>query len=341
MGGEMHRSTRVSLVPILLLSLTFLSSVAQEQKKPEPLTEGEIIRLLQGGVPSERVEGLARERGITFEVTPAVERDLTEAGGTDHLVRALRELMPAGGRAQAKKETPQAGGTLLIAVDTPSKVTLDGEEVGEFAADAPKRIPVSLGEHLVQATSKEDSEAHVEWTGKVEKAEQVVVLLKLADKLASAKKAREDAEREAAEKERLKPLQPYLGILGRWTYRHESSPGEKPCYFVATSSTVYEFRPEGLQENTLHGKGTGRLRVAGNSRNRYCAAAVIDWVLTYDLILSYQAAEGLYKYRETVIGCSGSCKGLPPAQSSEGTFRLESPTVLVNGGGVRFQKDAQ
>jgi hypothetical protein len=340
MGGEMHRSTGVSLVPILLLSLAFLSSAAQEQKKPEPLTEGEVIRLLQGGVPPERVEGLAHERGITFEVTPAVERDLTEAGATDHLVRALRELMPAGGRAQAKKETTQAGGTLLIAVDAPSKVTLDGEEVGDFAADAPKRIPVPLGEHLVQATSKEDPTAHVEWTGKVEKTEQVVVLLKLTDKLASAKKAREDAEREAAEKERLKPLQPYLAILGRWTYRHESSPGEKPCYFVGTSTMVYEFRPEGLRGTDLQGKGTGREQIVGNNRNRYCAAASIDVELTYDLVLSYQADQDAYSYHQTVTACSGSCKFAPLGKSSEGTFRLESPTVLVSGG-MRLQKEAQ
>jgi len=337
----MHRSTRIFLFPILFLSIALLNSVAQEQKKPEPLTEGEIIRLLQGGVPSERVEGLAHERGITFEVTPAVERDLTEAGGTDHLVRTLRELTPTAGGAEPKKETPRAGGTLLIAVDAPSKVTLDGDEVGEFAPDTPKRITASLGEHLVQATSKEEPGAHVEWTGKVEKAEQMVVLLKVAEKVASVKKAREEAEREAAEKERLKPLQPYLGILGKWTYHSESSPGEKPCYFVATSSLVYEFRPEGLRGSSLEGKGTDHARVAGDTRNRFCAAAAIDLELTYDLILSPQVDQGVYRYRETVIGCSGSCKSVPVGQSSEGTFRLESPTVLVDEHERRFQKEAQ
>lgn len=344
-GEEMHRSTRIFLLPILFLSIALLNSVAQDQKKPEPLTEGEIIRLLQGSVPPERVERLARERGITFEVTPAVERDLAEAGATDHLVRTLRDLEPGPGRAEPKKEipktaTPQAAGTLLITVDAPSKVTVDGEEVGELTPDAPKRIAAPIGEHLVEAVSKEEPAARVEWTGKVETPEQVVVQLRMADKVASVKKAREDGEREAAEKERLKPLQPYLGILGRWTHHDESSPGERPCRFVETSSEVYEFRPEGLHGTNLQGKGTGHVRIAGDSRNRYCAGATIDLELTYDLILSYQAGEGVYKYRQTVTACSGTCKGATIGQSAEGTIRLESPTVLVMGA-ERFQKDAE
>jgi hypothetical protein len=340
----MLRSILSSLALILTLSAVYLSPAAQESKKPEPLTEGEIIRLLQGGVPSERVERLAREHGITFEVTPAVERDLSEAGANDQLLRTLREMTPSSGKAEPKNEptktdAPQAGGTLLIAVDAPCKVTLDGDPVGELTPDAPKRISAPLGEHLVQATSNEDPSAHVEWTGKVEKAEQVVVQLKMADKVASVKKAREDGERDAAEKERLKSLQPYLGILGRWTHQSESTPGPSPCRFVETSSSMYEFRAEGLHGTNLQGKGSGSARISPEGHAWGCGKTLIDLQLTYDLILSYQASEGVFKYRQTVTACSGTCKGVT-LDTSEGTFRLESPTVLVMGA-ERLQKAAE
>jgi hypothetical protein len=340
----MRRSLRVFLVLILLLGPAFLNSVAQDQKKPEPLTEGEIIRLLLGGVPPERVEGLARDRGITFEVTPAVERDLTGAGGTDHLVRTLRELTPSPGKAEPKKETPktetpQAGGTLLIAVDAASKVTLDGDEVGEFSPDTPKRIAASLGEHLVQATSKEEPAAQVQWTGKVEKAEQAVVLLKLADKVASVKKTREQGEQEAAEKEKLKPL------LGSWTnYYHELRPRNAPCVSEDTSSQTFEFRPEGFHGPHLEGKGTYHEMYVARTRPP-CTGGVTDYKFTYDLTVSCQADEGIYKYRQTVTACSGACGRVTVGESTEGTFRLESPTKLVDepqrGGSTVFLKGGE
>jgi hypothetical protein len=66
----MHRSPQIFLLPILFLSVAFRTSVAQEQKKHEPLTEGAIINLIQGGVPPERVAALAREFGIVFQMTP-------------------------------------------------------------------------------------------------------------------------------------------------------------------------------------------------------------------------------------------------------------------------------
>jgi hypothetical protein len=94
LGGQMLRSLRFSCAAILLLSGSLLCSLARAQKMYEPLTEGEIMRLLQGSVPPERVGQLAREHGTTFEVTPAVERDLRDAGATPELLEILRQLSP-------------------------------------------------------------------------------------------------------------------------------------------------------------------------------------------------------------------------------------------------------
>jgi hypothetical protein len=203
----MLRFFRISCILTIALGAGLLCWPAPAQKSPEPLTEGEIMRLLQGGVATARIGELARERGITFEVTPAVESDLRDAGANDQLIRTLRELAPEGGRAKSKKEAPHSEsppdtGTLLIAADAACKLTVDGEEKGDLVPDAPKRVSVSLGDHLVQAVSSEDSAATVKWTGKVEKPEQVLVQLNLAEKVASAKADREVARREAAENEK-------------------------------------------------------------------------------------------------------------------------------------------
>ena len=342
----MPRLTLLFLVLVSFFGVISQYSAAQESKKPEPLTEGEIIRLLQGGVSSDRVENLARERGITFEVTPAVERDLSEAGAGDKLIRTLKELTPHTETGEPQKgttkpSTPGAEGTLLIAVDVRSKIMLDGVEIGEFSADAPRRIAASKGEHLVQATSIDDPSVRVDWTGKVEGAEQVVVLLKLADKSAAASKARADAAREAAEKERLKPLQPYQGILGKWTMHSESTPGERPCRFVSITTNTYEFRPEGLQGGELRGSGVEHSEVKNTDGNRFCTQASIDIALKMDLTLVPQSDPGVYQLRATTTGCSGTCKYVTLGKTEESILRVQSPTVLVNPGVGEFQKSPE
>ena len=140
-----------------------------------------------------------------------------------------------------------------------------------------------------------------------------------------------EGEREAAAKERLKPF------LGNWTnHYHESRPRNAPCVEVDTSSQTLKFRPEGLQGPNLEGKGTYRERYAARNRPP-CTGRATDFQFSYDFIVSYQANEDVFKYRQTVRSCSGDCGGVTIGQSTEGTIRLESPTVLV-WAGVSFQK---
>ena len=65
------------------------------------LTETNIVDLLKGDVPKPRIARLAAERGITFELTPDVEKRLRSAGADDALIAALRET-----RQETKSPTP-------------------------------------------------------------------------------------------------------------------------------------------------------------------------------------------------------------------------------------------
>ena len=197
---------RLLLAVLLIATASLASTFAHAQKTREPLTEGEVMRLLQGGVAPQRVGKLARESGIGFEMNPAVERDLRSAGADDQLLQTLREQAPGKGPAKPKNETPKTGalattGILLITVDAACKLAVDGEDAGEIAAGASKRLTLPFGEHLIRAVSTEQPAASVEWTGKVEKPEQALVRLALADKVAALKDKSAPASATAAQAE--------------------------------------------------------------------------------------------------------------------------------------------
>ncbi len=198
----MRRPHRVALAAPFLVCFCVLSSpFLRAEQKGAPLTEGEIIGLLQGGVRPERVGVLAQERGITFEVTSAIEGDLRDAGATDHLLQTLRQLSPGADRSKPKKDVPKAANTLprgilLITADAVCEVTVDGDEAGEVTPEVPKKMYVPLGDHLVRAVSKAVPLATIEWSGTVDKPQQFLVRLKMAEKVASVKAAPEKSARE-------------------------------------------------------------------------------------------------------------------------------------------------
>ena len=54
------------------------------------LTEADVVGLLGNDVPQPRIGQVAAERGVAFEVDPAVEQRLRSAGATQTLIEALR-----------------------------------------------------------------------------------------------------------------------------------------------------------------------------------------------------------------------------------------------------------
>jgi WD40 repeat protein len=149
----MGRSARISILGLLLLIAALLAVPAQDQQSREPLTEGGIIRLLQGGVPSERVESLARDRGLVFGMTPAVERDLRDAGATEALLQALHEI---ASKAAPPKSQPAAPASTLLVVQTQpgeAQVYVDDVFSGKTSSEGVLKIPnLAPGEHHLRVT---------------------------------------------------------------------------------------------------------------------------------------------------------------------------------------------
>lgn len=75
----------------ILAALVFLTT-GNAQTSRRPLTKQEVVELLRNSVPPPRVEALARQYGIAFEMTSEAERELHPAGATGSLLRTLRGL---------------------------------------------------------------------------------------------------------------------------------------------------------------------------------------------------------------------------------------------------------
>jgi hypothetical protein len=56
-----------------------------------PLSKSEIVSMLQAGAPPARVELFVEKRGVSFQVTPEIAREITSAGGNRSLVGAITE----------------------------------------------------------------------------------------------------------------------------------------------------------------------------------------------------------------------------------------------------------
>lgn len=285
----------------VIACIFLLCTIGLSQQQHDPLTEGEVIHLLEGGVPQERVAKLAQERGIAFDITPTVERDLREAGATDSLLQTLREVAAKGAGAKTPGNSPKTNspgastGILLITSDAACKLSVDGDDAGELNPNGSKLTNVAYGEHMIQAISTEDPTVKVEWTGRVASPAQKLVELGLQEKVRSAREGREKAAADAAGNKR---MQSFLGtwknvVIDRYNPK-------KQCNHIITYTL--EFRPEDQSGYTLEGDWTldSKIVLATNPeevcRSKYFtpttgrARATLARILTgkdYLLILHY------------------------------------------------------
>jgi len=152
----MRRSARISILALLLPMAALLVLPAQDQEKGAPLTEGEIIRLLQGGVSPERVESLAHDHGLAFEMTPAVERDLRDAGATETLLQTLQEIASkAAPVAPAKPQPAVPAPALLVVESRPGRAQVYVDDVfsGKTSSEGVLKVPnLAPGEHHLRVT---------------------------------------------------------------------------------------------------------------------------------------------------------------------------------------------
>jgi hypothetical protein len=71
-----------------------------------PLSKSEIVTMLQGGIAPARVEQFVEKRGVSFQVTPEIAREITAAGGNRSLVGAITEKSTAETASNTGGESP-------------------------------------------------------------------------------------------------------------------------------------------------------------------------------------------------------------------------------------------
>lgn len=80
-----------------------------------PLSKSEIVTMLQGGIPSSRVEQFVEVRGVNFSVTPQITTEIKSAGGDRSLIGAITEKSTASPDTNAGSDSPFGGGKTTAA----------------------------------------------------------------------------------------------------------------------------------------------------------------------------------------------------------------------------------
>lgn len=99
--GSWRGGVTLKVIVMSLLAVLVFASIAAAQKAKKPLSKDDVVGLLEGDVEPARVADVARSEGVKFEMTPATEKELRDAGADDNLINVLRELGP-----KPKVETP-------------------------------------------------------------------------------------------------------------------------------------------------------------------------------------------------------------------------------------------
>ncbi|MBZ5515968.1 MAG: trypsin-like peptidase domain-containing protein [Acidobacteriia bacterium] len=139
---------RIVLLVAVVLLTGFHAAYSQAPVPRKPLSKLEVADLLRNAVPPRRVEELARQYGIAFELTPEVERDLAAAGADGPLIAALRELSP---KPASKPAAPAEAVLLIESSPGGVQVYLDDESFGTASEQGRLKIPrLKAGGHLLR-----------------------------------------------------------------------------------------------------------------------------------------------------------------------------------------------
>ncbi|HEV2177296.1 MAG TPA: redoxin domain-containing protein [Terriglobia bacterium] len=77
----------------------------------KPLSQDDVQLLLLGGATEQRMLALVSARGVDFQMTPALEKKLRDAGATDPIIAALNNAGPR--RSEGAASAPGAGNSSL------------------------------------------------------------------------------------------------------------------------------------------------------------------------------------------------------------------------------------
>jgi hypothetical protein len=94
-----------------------------------PLSEAEVVRLLEGSVSSRRIIDLVEERGTSFPITQASASRLKAKGATNALIGALQQAADQGGMENVSKGDEPSGPAPNVG---PSDPNLQRAMAGEY-----------------------------------------------------------------------------------------------------------------------------------------------------------------------------------------------------------------
>lgn len=118
----------------LLLVFTMVGATAFGQSSTG-LSKDQVLKLLQQD-PTARVQFLVNKYGISFTVTPEVEKELTQAGATPDLLETLRKFSPA----PAKPAPPAMADLVIHAQPGEAEVYIDDERTGSTSTEGVLKI---------------------------------------------------------------------------------------------------------------------------------------------------------------------------------------------------------
>ncbi len=174
---------RVRYAPLLAAVCILLAVQAwATPQSHRPLSEQDVIGLLTNDVAPARVEALAKQLGVAFQVTAEAEQHLRDAGATDELIQTLKTLAPKAPAPQPAAHpaapstkpppatpSPASARPVLIIVSNPghAQVYVDDVPVGTTSGEGRlKLINLARGSHhlRISLSGYRDYEQDVELT---------------------------------------------------------------------------------------------------------------------------------------------------------------------------------
>jgi hypothetical protein len=134
---DTHRSSGSLWFAILFALLLVSFPTVPRADGGKPLSQQEILELLQGGVSSSRVSSIVDDRGINFGSTDSFEQRVRSAGGSNEVIDSVRRA------SQKYEETsrPQTGGLVIKSTPGEAEVYLNDELRGMTSPEGEIRIP--------------------------------------------------------------------------------------------------------------------------------------------------------------------------------------------------------
>jgi len=151
-----HTRKVLALLAIVVAAVALCPFSAHPQNTGKKLSEQDIVGLLTGDVTSERVADIAKEKGISFDMNAAAEKDIRAAGGSDDLIRVLSGLAPRAPVAPSRppRTSPAAGSPAVLVIQSSpgeGQVYVDDEPVGSTSRGGRLRLTrFSPGNHQVR-----------------------------------------------------------------------------------------------------------------------------------------------------------------------------------------------